>query len=141
MTRVAAPLRFVAYGLVGTLVESAFTTGVASVGAGRVVLRGPSTPWMLALYGLALPLFEPVHDAVRDRPAWQRGSVYAAGIIAVEAVSGVAWRTVTGKVPWEYRSGLAIDGVTRLEYAPAWAAIGLVTERLHDAMTGSDRVP
>jgi hypothetical protein len=134
-------LRFVAYGVVGTLVEGAFTSGVASVGARRVAVRGPSTPWMLALYGLALPLFEPVHDAVRDRPAWQRASIYALGIIAVEAVSGVVWRSATGKVPWEYRSGLSIVGVTRLDYAPAWGAIGLATEWLHDAMTGRDRVP
>jgi hypothetical protein len=90
---------------------------------------------MVALYGLALPLFEPVHDAVRDRPAWQRAAVYAVGIIAVEALSGVVWRRVTGEVPWEYRSGLAIDGVTRLDYAPAWALVGLAAERLHDAMT------
>jgi len=136
MTRIAAPLRFLVYGAVGSAVESAFSSGVDSVGAGRVVVRGPSTPWMLVLYGLALPLFEPVHDAVRRRPAWQRGIVYAAGIIGVEALSGLIWRRVTGAVPWEYRSGLAIAGVTRLDYAPAWALVGLATEPLHDAMTG-----
>jgi len=135
MTHVAAPLRFVAYGLVGSLVESAASSAVDSAGAGRIVLRGPSTPWMLALYGLALPLFEPVHDAVRGRPAWQRGAVYATGIIAVEALSGALWRRATGGVPWEYRSGLAVAGVTRLDYAPAWALVGLAAERLHDAMT------
>jgi hypothetical protein len=136
MTRVAAPLRFLVYGLVGSAAESAFSSGVDTAGADKLVIRGPSTPWMVALYGLALPLFEPVHDAVRDRPAWQRAAVYAAGIIAVEALSGVAWRRVTGEVPWEYRSGLSIDGVTRLDYAPAWAVVGLAAERLHDAMTG-----
>lgn len=135
MARVAAPLRFLAYGLAGSLVESVLTTSVMSVGAGRLEARGPSTPWMLVLYGLALPLFEPVHDAIRERPAWQRGAVYATGIVALEALSGLSWRRATGEVPWEYRSGLAIAGVTRLDYAPAWALIGLGAERLHDAMT------
>jgi hypothetical protein len=127
--------RFVAYGLAGSIAEALFTSSVASVGAGRIVGRGPSTPLMLGLYGLALPLFEPVHDLVRGRPAWQRGVVYAGGILAVEAVSGLAWRRWTGHVPWEYRSGLAVAGVTRLDYAPAWAMVGLAAERLHDALT------
>jgi hypothetical protein len=127
--------RFVAYGLAGSIAEAFFTSAVASVGAGRIVRRGPSTPLMVGLYGLALPLFEPVHDRVRSRPAWQRAVVYAGGILAIETVSGLAWRRGTGRVPWEYRSGLAVAGVTRLDYAPAWAIVGLAAERLHDALT------
>jgi hypothetical protein len=95
---------------------------------------------MVPLYGLAMPLFEAVHDRIRERPAWQRGAIYAAGVIAVEAVSGLAWRRWTGSVPWEYRSGLAIGGVTRLDYAPGWAILGLAAERLHDALIRHRRV-
>ena len=91
---------------------------------------------MIALYGLALPLFEPLHDRVRDGRPWQRGATYAVGIITVEAISGLAWRGIAGRVPWEYRSGLALGGVTRLDYAPAWALAGLAAERLHDALIG-----
>ena len=127
--------RFLAYGLAGSIAEALFTSAVASAGAGRIVRRGPSTPLMLALYGLALPLFEPVHDRVRGRPAWQRATVYAGGILAAEAMSGLAWRRWTGRVPWEYRSGFAVAGLTRLDYAPAWALVGLAAERLHDALT------
>jgi hypothetical protein len=128
--------RFLAYGLAGSIAEGLFTSAVASVGAGRIVRRGPSTPLMVALYGLALPVFEPIHDRVRGRPAWQRGAIYAAGILAIETVSGLAWRRSTGRVPWEYRSGIAVAGVTRLDYAPAWAIVGLAAERLHDTLTG-----
>lgn len=128
-------LRFIVYGFAGSVVESAFTSAVATAGAGRLEVHGPSTWLMVPLYGLGLPLFEPVHDAVRGRPAWMRGAIYAAGIIGIEAVSGLVWRRVTGRVPWEYRSGVAIGGVTRLDYAPVWALVGLATERLHDAMT------
>ena len=136
MKRGSNPLtRFLAYGLAGSVAEGLFTSAVASVGAGRMVWRGPSTPLMVALYGLAMPLFEPIHDRVRSRPAWQRGAVYAGGILAAEAAAGLAWRRWTGRVPWEYRSGLAVAGVTRLDYAPAWAFVGLAAERLHDALT------
>jgi hypothetical protein len=127
--------RLLAYGLAGSIVEALFTSAVASMAAGRIVRRGPSTPLMVALYGLALPLFEPIHDRVRRRPAWQRGAVYAGGILAIETISGLAWRRWTGRVPWEYRSGLAVAGVTRLDYAPAWAIVGLAAERLHDTLT------
>lgn len=134
MARTAPWQRFLAYGLIGALVEAAFSSAVASVGAGRPVRRGPSTPLMIGLYGLALPLFEPLHDRLRGRPPWLRASAYAAGIITVEALSGWAWRRATGRVPWEYRSGLAVDGVTRLDYFPLWAIVGLAAERLHDAL-------
>jgi Putative ABC-transporter type IV len=127
--------RFLAYGLAGSVAEALFTSAIASVGAGRIVRRGPSTLLMVPLYGLALPLFEPIHDRVRGRPAWQRGAIYAAGILAVEALTGLVWRRWTGRVPWEYRSGIAVAGVTRLDYAPAWAIVGLAAERLHDTLT------
>jgi len=133
--RVGARFRFVAYGVAGSAAEALFTSAVASAGAGRLVVRGPSTPLMVPLYGLAVPLFEPLHDRLRGRPAWQRAAAYAAGVLAIEALSGLAWRRWTRSVPWEYRSGLAIGGVTRLDYAPGWAILGLAAERLHDALT------
>jgi hypothetical protein len=127
--------RFLAYGVAGSVAEALFTSAVASAGAGRIVRRGPSTPFMVPLYGLAVALFEPIHDRVRGRPAWLRGAAYAGGILAAEALAGLAWRRWTGRVPWEYRSGLAIAGLTRLDYAPAWALVGLAAERLHDRLT------
>lgn len=140
MRRVSAtvpPLgRFLAYGFAGSLLEALFTSAVASLGARRPEPHGPSTPWMVLIYGLAMPLFEPVHDRIRGRPAWQRGAVYAAGILAVEASSGWVFRRLTGSVPWDYgRAGLAVKGLIRVDYAPLWGALGLATERLHDAMT------
>ena len=130
--------RAVIYGVVGCAMEVAFSSLVASVEARRPVRDGPSTAWMLPIYGLAQPLFEPVHGAVRHRPAWLRGAAYAAGIFAVEAATGEALRALTGACPWDYtgRSRLAVRGVIRLDYAPLWAVAGLGAERLHDAMVG-----
>lgn len=129
-------LRSLVYGLAGSLLEALFTSSVTSLGARRVEPHGPSTPWMVPIYGLAMPLFEPVHDRIRGRPPWQRGFVYATGILAVEWTSGRLFRRLTGRVPWDYgRAGLSVDGLIRLDYAPLWGALGLATERLHDLMT------
>jgi uncharacterized membrane protein len=36
-------------------------------------------------------------------------------------------------VPWDYTgTPLAVAGVIRLDYAPAWFVAGLLFERLHD---------
>jgi hypothetical protein len=129
--------------MVGSLVEAAFTTTTFSARSSRPVLRGPSTPWMVPIYGLAMPLFEPVHDRLRSRPAWQRGLAYAAGILAVEGLTGWALRRLTGRCPWDYsgRSPLALGGLVRLDYSPLWALTGLGAERLHDALIGIAILP
>lgn len=113
-------------------------SAIESVACGRVHLRPPSTVWMAPIYGLALPLLEPAHDALRGRPAWMRASAYAAGILSVEAGAGWALRRATGGCPWDYtgRSRFALGGLVRLDYAPLWGLAGLGAERLHDAMTG-----
>jgi len=94
---------------------------------------------MVPIYGLAMPLFEPAHDRLRSRPAWQRGLAYAGGIIAVEGLTGWALRRLIGHCPWDYsgRSRLALAGLVRLDYAPLWALTGLGAERLHDALIES----
>jgi hypothetical protein len=130
--------RFLAYGLAGCSIESAFSTALTGRRDGHARVHGPSTVWMLPIYGLAMPLFEIVHDAVRQRPAWQRGSVYAAGILGVEAATGLLLKRVTGRIPWDYSgsSPFAVAGLIRLDYAPLWAGLGLTGERLHDQMVG-----
>lgn len=131
-----APRRAAVYGIVGCVMEASFTTAVATLGAGERRLHGPSTPLMLPLYGFAQPLFEPLHDAVRGRPAWQRGAVYAVCALAAEGASGWLLRRLTGTCPWDYtgRSRLSVAGVVRLDYGPLWAVAGLAAERLDDRL-------
>ena len=131
-----AASRGLAYGLTGSVVESLFTTLLSPRREGRLRVHGPSTPWMLPIYALAMPLFEPVHDALRGRSALVRGATYAGGVFAVEAASGWALRRRTGRCPWDYsgRSRFSMAGLIRLDYAPLWAGLGLASERLHDAL-------
>jgi hypothetical protein len=100
---------------------------------------------MFPIYGLSAYLFEPMHNAVRSRPWWERAALYSVGIMGVEYLSGTAIRRLVGAVPWDYSGHgrfVVRGGATRLDYAPLWALAGLGLERLHDAMDGmtvSDR--
>ncbi|HXY17625.1 MAG TPA: hypothetical protein VEH79_05610 [Gaiellaceae bacterium] len=128
MTRGA---RALSYGVAGLLGELAFTA-----------IRGrPSTSaWMLPVYALAAPLFEPLHDRLRSSSPLRRACAYAAGFSAVEYASGRALRRVRGAAPWDYsRARLQLDGLVRADYLPVWAAAGLALERLHDALAAQGR--
>jgi len=129
-------IRFVCYGIFGWCVEVIWTAVTRKIsGVARDWrLQGFTCLWMFPIYGLAVLLYEPVHNAVRTR-AWPlRALLYAMGIMTVEYATGRALRRLTGACPWDYsqRARWHIHGLVRLEYAPAWAALGLLMERLHD---------
>lgn len=123
--------RFLVYGLVGWAIDSLF----ASIHAGR---RTPSSLLNVPIYGLAQPLFEPLHDRIRQRPLTLRAALYGSGILAVEYTSGRVLRRLVGYVPWDYsRARFGVDGLIRLDYLPLWAAYGVGLERLHDLLVGT----
>ena len=123
--------RFVVYGVAGWALDSVFVF----VHSGR---RRPSSLLNVPVYGLAQPLFEPLHDRIRRRPRLQRAAAYGSGILCVEYASGRLLRRLVGCAPWDYgRARLAVGGLVRLDYLPLWAALGLGLERLHDRLTRS----
>jgi hypothetical protein len=133
------PERAALYGALGWATEVAFTAvqGVLNGSSRDWRLRGHSYLWMLPIYGLLAYLYEPLHDRVRHRPAWQRGIAYAAGFMTCELATGTAIRRAVGLIPWDYtgRSRFATaGGAVRLDYAPLWAAAGLLIERLDDGL-------
>lgn len=122
-------VRFLAYGLAGWTLDSLYVWAHT----GR---RRPSSLLNVPVYGLAQPLFEPVHDRIRRRPLALRAVVYGAGTLGVEYASGRLLRRLVGRVPWDYHgTRFGIDGLVRLDYLPLWAAYGLGLERLHDVLT------
>jgi len=129
MPRLSRPgARFLAYGLAGWAIDSLFVC----VHTGR---RRPSSLLNVPVYGLAQPLFEPVHDRIRQRPLMLRAALYSAGILAVEYSSGRVLRRLVSHVPWDYSCArFGLDGLVRLDYLPLWAAYGLGLERLHDLL-------
>jgi uncharacterized membrane protein len=122
--------RFLVYGVAGWVLDSLFVW----LHTGR---RRPSSLLNAPVYGLAQPLFEPVHDRIRGRPLALRASVYGVGILGVEHSAGRLLRRLVGSAPWDYRGArLAIgDGLVRLDYLPIWGAFGVGLERLHDALS------
>ena len=72
-----------AYGSAGLAAELAFT-GIRG--------RRRTSLWMLPVYALAAPLFEPLHDRLRGKSLAARMSAYAAGFSLVEYGSGRALR-------------------------------------------------
>ncbi|MGC8635043.1 MAG: putative ABC transporter permease [Candidatus Limnocylindrales bacterium] len=129
--------RAVVYALAGVCMESAFTSARCWRAEGTLRVKGPASAWMLPIYALVLPLFEPLHERLRPWPAWRRALAYAVGLLTVEG--GVGWllRRAIGRCPWDYtgRTRWDVAGLARLDYGPFWALAGLGAERLHDAMT------
>jgi uncharacterized membrane protein len=130
--------RFAAYGLIGWCAEVAFTGLHDFVRTRDPRLLARSSLWMFPIYGLLQPLYEPLHDAMRDRvPAVLRGAVYGALIMTVEYGTGRAIRASVGRAPWDYGAARRhVDGLVRLDYLPMWALAGLAMERVHDRFTG-----
>jgi uncharacterized membrane protein len=130
--------RFAAYGLLGWCAEVVFT-GVHDYLRDRDPrLPSRTSLWMFPIYGMLQPLFEPAHEAMRDRvPPAGRAAVYGVGFLAVEYLSGRLLRRLLGEAPWDY-SGARwnVEGLIRLDYLPVWAAAGLGAERVHDLLMG-----
>lgn len=130
--------RALVYGLLGWATEVGFTGVQAVLRRPRDLrLQGHSYLWMLPIYGLVAYLFEPMHDAVRNRPLWQRAITYAGGFLSVEYASGTALKRGVGLVPWDYtgRSRWVVPGgAMRVDYAPLWGIAGLALEHVDDAL-------
>ena len=109
-------VRFLVYGFVGWTLDSLFVWA----NTGR---RRPSGLLNLPVYGLAQPLFEPVHDRIGRRPLVLRATTYGTGVLGVEYACGRLLRRLVGRVPWDYGGArFDIDGLVRLDYLPLWAA-------------------
>jgi len=126
-------LRFVLYGLLGWCGEIVFTA-LPRRWPPDWRLAGHTTLWMFPIYGLIAPLYEPVHTALRAWPWPVRGLIYMVGFMAVEFITGWLLVRLIGRCPWDYagKTRWHILGLTRLDYAPIWFAVGLGLEPVHD---------
>ena len=127
--------RTVVYSIVGFCAEVAFSAAHDSMRGRRITFR--TSPWMLPIYALIRPLYEPLHDALRSRPPLHRAIAYGTGFLAVEYTSGRILRAATGEAPWDYSEArVNLHGLIRPDYFVFWAAAGLALEPLHDGLTG-----
>ncbi|KPU45308.1 hypothetical protein OXPF_12010 [Oxobacter pfennigii] len=127
--------RFIIYGLAGWCIEI-FWTGLGSLISGDPKLQGWTYIWMFPIYGLAIFL-EPIHNRIRNWPVILRGGAYTLLIFLAEYSTGWLLKTVMGVCPWNYSgTPYEIDGLIRLDFAPAWFAAGILFEKLHDLLMG-----
>ena len=122
------------YSAVGFAAEVA-VSAIHDLWRGKPV-RFRTSPLMLPVYALLLPFYEPLHDALRNRNAAVRGTVYGIGILGAEYASGYAFRAMLGEAPWDYSDArYHLHGLIRPDYFFQWAALGLALEPLHDRLT------
>ena len=125
--------RFIIYGLLGLCAEVLWN-GFGAMLTGDVLLRGTTCIWMFPIYGLAI-LLEPIHYRIKHLPLLARGGIYMVLIFAVELISGLLLRVILGVCPWNYvNKSLSICGIITLEYAPVWIFVGIMFEKIHDAI-------
>ncbi len=93
-------------------------------------LKGNSYMWMFPIYGLIAFGFPFLMHHFQKIGLIGRAILYGIGIMGVEYVAGWLLRTLTGVCPWEYRVGVHIHGLVRLDYFPFWALFGAGIERV-----------
>ncbi len=94
---------------------------------------------MLPVSALAQPLFEPLHDRLRNKALPARAAAYGTGFLAVEYASGRFFRATRSEAPWDYTyAKVHVDGLIRPDYFFLWALAGLGFEHLHDRLVRDD---
>lgn len=124
--------RFIIYGAVGWNIEILWT-GIGSALRKNPNLMGHTSLWMFFIYGSAVFIFEPVHEIIAEYNFLVRGCVWTVLIFAVETTAG-AVLCLFGIEAWHYNTALSVYGLIRLDYFPAWFAVGMLFERLHDIL-------
>lgn len=123
--------RFLIYGALGWVIEIVWT------GLGSIIRRDPRLTartylWMFPIYGGGALLFERMYALIAGEPWLVRGLVWVSAIYVIEYVSGAVIRRLIGRCPWDYSGArLAVNGLIRLDYAPAWFVLGLLFEQAH----------
>ena len=129
--------RFATYGALGWCAEVVYTGVLGYLGNRDRRLMASTSLWMFPVYGLIQPLYEPLHDAMRERvPLPLRAMAYGGGFMAAEYATGFFLRRTLGRAPWDYSaSRFHVNGLIRLDMLPIWAGFGLALEQVHDRLT------
>lgn len=124
--------KFIIYGLLGWSMEIVWT-GINSLINGDLRMEGFTSLWMFLVYGLAVFL-EPIHNIIRKWVWFFRGIIWVLLIWGIEYATGLFFHNVMGILPWYYTGSFAVDGLVRLDFAPAWFIAGLIFEKTHDRL-------
>ncbi len=115
-------------GIIGWIMEVVWT-GIWSLINGNLKMVSTTSLIMFPIYGMAV-LLKPLYDVMIDMPIFLRGGIYVIFIFTAEYFFGVIL-TKMGVCPWNYSGAkFNVNGLIRLDYAPAWFAAGLIFETL-----------
>lgn len=104
-----------------------FWTGMGSLLNRDYKLKSTTSIWMFFIYGMIV-LLEPIILLLQPFPIVFRGIIYALCIFTGEYIAGGVMKRVD-VCPWDYSEcRYSIQGVIRLDYAPAWFTAGLIFE-------------
>ncbi|HET9156326.1 MAG TPA: hypothetical protein VFN91_06640 [Myxococcaceae bacterium] len=125
--------KFTLYGCAGWVLEVLFTGTKAALSKDKK-LAARTYLWMHPIYGAAGLTLEELHRRLAKRSRLTRALASLGVIYATEYASGAALRRVLGDCPWQYRNGVHLHGLVRLDYAPFWLAAALGFEWLRDGL-------
>lgn len=93
-----------------------------------VALVGQTSLWMMPIYALAAVCIEALYRRLHRTPWPLRGLVYGIVILALELVTGLVLRAVTGYAIWRYSDAGNILEMTSVRILPVWILVGLSVE-------------
>jgi len=121
--------RFIIYGVVGWCIEIIWT-GIQSLKNKDYKMTSTTSIWMFFIYGMVV-FFEPICDLLAGFPIIIRGLIYVLCIFSIEYLIGALLKSFN-LCPWDYQgSKYSINGIIRLDYAPAWFAAGILFETVY----------
>ncbi|MBQ3583993.1 MAG: hypothetical protein IJA27_04700 [Lachnospiraceae bacterium] len=121
-------LDFLKCGITGWCLEVLWT-GLGNLRHHDRKLTSNTSLLMFPIYGLAF-LIRPIYAVIKNKNFMFRGSLYATFIFLAEYVSG-SFLKKHDMCPWDYsKSKYNINGLIRLDYAPAWFSVGLLYEKM-----------
>lgn len=131
--------KFLLYGFAGWIVEVLFTGTFSAVKRDRSA-TAKTYLWMHPIYGATALGLEFLSHKLKWMPLPVRGLVYTGVMYGAEYSSGLLLRKVLGSCPWDYSGARHnVHGLVRLDYAPAWYALGLLFEPLKDQLVTTAR--
>lgn len=119
---------FIKCGLCGWCMEVVWT-GMQNFIKHDKKMMGNTSILMFPIYGLG-SFIKPLSRVMKGKPVLFRGTIYTICIFTTEYITG-RYLKLHQKCPWDYSdSKYNINGLIRLDYAPAWFAVGLFFEKL-----------
>ncbi len=128
---------FAAFGILSEVVFRTITNVGEQLYYGQPIdwmLRTKIYFWMIPIYGLSYLLFHACYATIKQLPLLLQLTLITLSIFAVEYITGWLLQSIIGACPWTYDKGWHIDGLIRLDYAPAWMLFAFLLIHLYNTI-------